>query len=70
MMDKEKKMMGLMMDMCCKNLSEKDRQKMRDMCRDMAERIPACCKNMDVSSFIEQCLSKSAADKSGTRGTV
>jgi hypothetical protein len=62
MMDKEK-MMGFMMDMCCKGMSEEDRQKMRDMCKDMAGKFPSCCKNMDISSFMKHCFSESAAEK-------
>ncbi|HOH81225.1 MAG TPA: hypothetical protein PL067_09980 [Bacteroidales bacterium] len=61
MMDKEK-MMGFMMDMCCKGMSVEDRQKMKDLCKGVAGQLPSCCKNMDGSSFMEHCFSKSAAE--------
>lgn len=65
MMDREK-LMGFMMDMCCKGMSEDEKQKMKDKCKEMAGKLPECCKNMDCSSMMKHCFSGTATDKSQT----
>ncbi len=65
MLDRNK-MLGFMMDMCCKGVTEEDKQKMKNMCRDLAGQFPSCCKKMDVSSFMKHCLSGSEPDKNRT----
>jgi hypothetical protein len=65
MMDKEK-MPGFMMDMCCTGMSDEDRQKVKDMCKDMAGQFPSCRKKMDISSFMKNCFPDSAAAKPRT----
>ena len=61
MMDKEK-VMGLMMEMCCKGTSE-DSLKMKDMCKVLAGQYPSCCRKIDFSSFMKQCFPEPEAKK-------
>ena len=46
----KEKMFGLMMDMCCKGMSEEDKSKMK-------EQMLSCCKNMAsmMSQFKDLC---------------
>jgi hypothetical protein len=46
----KEKMFGLMMDMCCKGMSEEDKSKMK-------EQMHSCCKNMAsmMSQFKDMC---------------
>jgi len=67
MMDKEK-MMGFMMDMCCRGMSEEDRQKVKHMCKEMAGQFPSCCRNMDVSSFMKCCSPDKPSEKHQSLG--
>ena len=79
MMDKagKEKMFGLMMDMCCKGMSEEDRSKMKEQmeacCKNMAsmmsqfkgmpEGFKACCGQMDFSAFMKDCCTGADSDK-------
>ena len=57
------KIFGFMMDMCCTGMPDEEKQKMKDMCKNMAGQFPACCRNKDVSSFMKQCFSGPEPDK-------
>lgn len=64
-MDK-KKMMGFMMDMCCRGMTDEERRKVEGLCRDMAGHFTSCCEKMDISSFMKHCFPETASEKPKT----